>query len=84
MQSYGYKEIIDYLDQRLDFVQAISQIKQRTRNYAKRQLTWFRKDSRINWLDVSEFDSVDQIIEKILTSGYEKNCDLTVVGDRLS
>ncbi|MEC8893088.1 MAG: hypothetical protein VX901_07150, partial [Candidatus Poribacteria bacterium] len=81
---YGYKEIIDYLDQRLDFVQAVSQIKQRTRNYAKRQLTWFRKDSRVNWLDVSEFDSVDQVIEKILTSNYEESCDLAVGEDRLS
>ena len=67
MQSYGYKEIIDYLDQRLDFGQAISQIKQRSRNYAKRQLTWFRKDSRINWLDVSDFSFVEQIIEIIST-----------------
>ena len=65
VQSYGYKEIIDYLDQHLGLDQAISQIKQRTRNYAKRQLTWFRKDSRINWLDVSDFDSVDQIIERM-------------------
>ena len=67
MQSYGYKEIIDYLDQRLDFGQAVSQIKQQTRNYAKRQLTWFRKDARITWFDVSEFDFLDQVAEKILT-----------------
>ena len=45
MDTVGYKEIISYLDGQLDIKQAIELIKQHTRNYAKRQITWFHKES---------------------------------------
>lgn len=51
MQGLGYKQLNDYLDQQTDFSEAINLMKQKTRNYAKRQITWFNKepiDYRIN------------------------------------
>ena len=51
LQSFGYKELIAYLDGKCTYLEAIKQLKQNTRRFAKRQLTWFRKDTRIEWLD---------------------------------
>jgi tRNA dimethylallyltransferase len=51
LQSFGYRELIAYLDGKCTYLEAISQLKQNTRRFAKRQLTWFRKDTRIEWLD---------------------------------
>lgn len=50
-QAIGYKEIIDYLDGVCTVDEAVAAIKQATRRYAKRQLSWFRRESRITWLD---------------------------------
>jgi len=49
LQTVGYKEIFDYLDGNISLTSAIEQIKTSTRKYAKRQLTWFRKDKEIKW-----------------------------------
>lgn len=50
MQGLGYKELLPYLKDEADLAQCTDLIKKRTRNYAKRQLTWFRPDERIRWL----------------------------------
>ena len=65
IQSFGYKEIIEYLDGKRTLDEAITQLKQNTRRFAKRQLTWFRGDSRIEWIDISDFSSVDQIADNL-------------------
>lgn len=63
LQSFGYRELIAYLDGDCTYLEAISQLKQNTRRFAKRQLTWFRKDTRIEWLDrESTSDSVGVIL----------------------
>ena len=49
LQSVGYKEIFDYLDNKISLEKAIEDIKTNTRQYAKRQMTWFRKDPGILW-----------------------------------
>lgn len=49
LQTVGYKEIFDYLDGKLLLEEAIHQIKVHTRQYAKRQMTWFKKDADIEW-----------------------------------
>ncbi|MCM1009376.1 MAG: tRNA (adenosine(37)-N6)-dimethylallyltransferase MiaA [Fusobacterium sp.] len=49
VDTIGYREIIDYLDGKLDLKAACDILKQNTRRYAKRQLTWFRKNSYIDW-----------------------------------
>jgi len=43
MKSIGYQEVQEYLDENISLEDAISQVQQNSRNYAKRQLTWFRK-----------------------------------------
>ena len=50
-QALGYKEIFDYLDGKISLKDAKDLIKQQTRNYAKRQLSWFRNDERVIWID---------------------------------
>lgn len=65
MKGIGYKEILDYLDVKISFDKAIEMIKQGSRNYAKRQLTWFRKDNRVNWIDKEFFKDEEEIVEYI-------------------
>ena len=66
MQSFGYKELIEYLDGKRTLDEAIALLKQNTRRFAKRQLTWFCNDSRIEWLDTSQFSSIDGIVDNLL------------------
>ena len=66
LQSFGYKELIAYIDGTCTYPEAVSQLKQNTRRFAKRQLTWFRKDTRIAWLErTSTPDVVTALLEKI-------------------
>lgn len=51
LQTVGYKELFEYLDGNIQLDDAIALIKKNTRNYAKRQLTWFRKIEKINWVE---------------------------------
>jgi tRNA dimethylallyltransferase len=54
LQTVGYKEVFDYLDGKLTWNEAVEQIIIHTRQYAKRQLTWFRKDKDIKWFEAGE------------------------------
>jgi tRNA dimethylallyltransferase len=54
LQTVGYTELFDYLDGKTSLAHAIEQIKINTRQYAKRQMTWFRKDDQIRWMKASE------------------------------
>lgn len=65
MKGIGYKEIIRYLKGEISYDEAIYLIKKGSRNYAKRQLTWFRKDERVIWIDKDNFSSEDEIIQHI-------------------
>lgn len=56
MQGLGYKEIIAYLNKEYGLEEAIDTIKMRTRRFAKRQLTWFRRDRYIRWFDADGTD----------------------------
>ncbi|HET9747072.1 MAG TPA: tRNA (adenosine(37)-N6)-dimethylallyltransferase MiaA [Chitinophagaceae bacterium] len=51
LQTVGYSEIFEHLDGKLSLPAAIEEIKKNTRQYAKRQMTWFRKDKEINWVN---------------------------------
>lgn len=51
LQTVGYKEIFEYMDGKYSLQEAIEKIKQHTRNYAKRQMTWFKGDKEIHWFD---------------------------------
>jgi tRNA dimethylallyltransferase len=62
--AIGYKELIPYFEGREALSVCVEKIKQETRRYAKRQLTWFRRNAQINWLILSENDEVQEISEK--------------------
>lgn len=62
-QAIGYKELLPYFENKISLQKALDSIKQLTRNYAKRQLTWFRRDLRINWIELNKNDKIEKIIE---------------------
>ena len=63
LNTVGYSEIFDFLDDKITLQDAISTIKQNTRRFAKRQLTWFRRDDEINWFEPNQKDEVINFIE---------------------
>ncbi|MDD3225646.1 MAG: tRNA (adenosine(37)-N6)-dimethylallyltransferase MiaA, partial [Clostridium sp.] len=68
MKGIGYKEILYYLNGDITLEEAIDMIKQGSRNYAKRQLTWFRKDKRAVWINKDNFKDNDAIVDFILNN----------------
>ena len=66
MQAIGYKEVVEYLDNNITYEEMIDKIKQESRHYAKRQLTWFRKDKSFTWLNTLDGNEVN--VEKIIQS----------------
>ncbi len=66
MQAIGYKEFIDYLDGRCTLVEAAALVKQSSRRYAKRQLTWLRKNKAIHWLRRESNQSGSEIVAAAL------------------
>ena len=65
MKAIGYKEIIPYIKGEIGLDETKDLLKRNTRRYAKRQLTWFRRDKRIKWIDVGKFNSRDSIVDLI-------------------
>ena len=63
MQAIGYKQVVDYLYKKCSLEETITIIKRDTRRFAKRQLTWFRKDDRIKWVEVDLDDPLNNINE---------------------
>jgi tRNA dimethylallyltransferase len=61
LQTVGYRELFSYLEDDISLEYAVQMIKQNTRNYAKRQLTWFKADEQVQWCDVD----LQQVLEKI-------------------
>ncbi|MFY7879145.1 MAG: tRNA (adenosine(37)-N6)-dimethylallyltransferase MiaA [Lacibacter sp.] len=68
LQTVGYKELFAYFDGSLDKKRAIELIKQHTRHYAKRQLTWFRRDSEINWFHPDDISAMRIFLEQSLNT----------------
>lgn len=66
LQTVGYKEVFDYLDGEIDLETCVSKIKQHTRNYAKRQLTWFKKHPDTIWLDAKPTNELCKEILQIV------------------
>ncbi len=69
MQGLGYKEIIDYLEGNNSLDEAIDKLKRDTRHYAKRQLTWFKREKDIIWVNKEDYsdeaDIIDYLIENV-------------------
>jgi len=62
MQALGYKEVLDYLDGECTLDEAVYKIKRDTRHFAKRQLTWFRRESDVIWVQKEDFEESDEKI----------------------
>lgn len=66
LNTVGYTELFDFLDGNITLEHAIELIKQNTRRFAKRQLTWFRKDDEIRWFETDQYPEIeDCIVQKI-------------------
>lgn len=74
LQTVGYRELFDYLDNKISLDDAISEIKKNTRRFAKRQLTWYRKNPDVNWFDYET--PVDEIVKFVKDKDKDKNKDL--------
>ncbi|TKC07056.1 tRNA (adenosine(37)-N6)-dimethylallyltransferase MiaA [Pedobacter frigoris] len=66
LNTVGYSELFDYLDGESTLQEAVDKIKQNTRRFAKRQLTWFRKDDSITWFEPNQTNAVINHIHKII------------------
>ena len=60
-QAIGYKELRPYFDGEIPLEQAVENLKRATRRYAKRQLTWFRRNERINWLYIDKYQKREDL-----------------------
>ena len=73
MQGLGYKEVLDYLDGKISLDEAIYIIKRETRHFAKRQLTWFRRENDVIWFDRGDYKQKEEaILEGMLAVLKEK------------
>ena len=71
MKGIGYKEILDYLLNNCSLEESLEKLKQHTRNYAKRQITWFKRNKEIHWFNPLEDKD---IVNKIINLFKEKDC----------
>lgn len=77
MQGLGYKEILDYLDDSITLEEAVYYIKRDTRHFAKRQLTWFRREKEVIWINKWEFQySNEKILAYMKQKMTENQIDL--------
>ncbi|OIK11093.1 tRNA (adenosine(37)-N6)-dimethylallyltransferase MiaA [Bacillus sp. MUM 116] len=65
IQAIGYKEVYDYLDEKISLEQAVENLKQNSRRYAKRQLTWFRNKMSVQWFDVTDEQNFSKKLTEI-------------------
>lgn len=76
LQTVGYSEIFDYLDGKCSLEEAIEKIKQNTRRFAKRQITWFKKSDNIRWFDPEDYNGILNYLNQLIPfplSGEQKS-----------
>jgi tRNA dimethylallyltransferase len=66
LQTVGYSEIFEHLDEKMSLEAAIEEIKRNTRQYAKRQLTWFKKDKEIHWINARQKSEIVSMAQKLV------------------
>lgn len=72
MQGLGYKEFFDYFDGRMTLEETVEKIKKDTRHFAKRQLTWFRREKEVIWLNKKEYEQEEALLDSVLNIIEEK------------
>ncbi len=85
MQGLGYKEILDYLDGQITLEEAVEIIKRDTRHFAKRQLTWFRREKEVTWLDrnICREGTTDQGEAKLLEEALNFVKEKQIVAEQI-
>ena len=78
MQGLGYKEILDYLNGECTLEEAIYILKRDTRHFAKRQLTWFRRERDVIWVDKSQYNYDEQRILEVMLARIRERINLHV------
>ncbi|RZL49502.1 MAG: tRNA (adenosine(37)-N6)-dimethylallyltransferase MiaA [Pedobacter sp.] len=73
LNTVGYSELFDYLDDKTDLLSAIAMIKQNTRRFAKRQLTWFRRDENTPWFEPNQFEGIIKYLNKSVIPSSEES-----------
>ena len=76
MQSIGYRQMVWYLQGTMDYEQAVEKLKQATRNFAKRQITWYKKMPYIQWLKLAATPDYTNVVERICEMLVEKEISL--------
>lgn len=76
MQGLGYKELLAYLDGEIALEEAVYRIKRDTRHFAKRQITWFKREKEVIWLDRQEFAGNQEILAHMLDCLRKKEIDV--------
>jgi tRNA dimethylallyltransferase len=71
LQTVGYSEIFEHLDGKMSLESAIEEIKKNTRQYAKRQMTWFKKDKEINWINVKQVSEIVIMAQKLVQDDWK-------------
>ena len=66
LQTVGYSELFDYFDNKIGLDETVDKIRQHTRNYARRQMTWFRREPGITWLTVEESEPLEQTVDRVI------------------
>lgn len=69
-QALGYKEVVEYLDGKWTKEQMIEELKKRTRNFARRQMTWFRRFKNVRWVEPGSKSSISELFPLILDARY--------------
>jgi tRNA dimethylallyltransferase len=72
MQGIGYKELLACLDGEMTIEEAVSLIQKESRHFAKRQLTWFRREKEVIWLDRGEFQGEEAILDEMQSRMKQK------------
>lgn len=73
MQGLGYKEILDYLQGECTLSEAVYLLKRDTRHFAKRQITWFKREREVKWLNLPDFNNdLDKVLETMIKDINEK------------
>lgn len=73
MQGLGYKEFFPYFEGKISLEEVVEQIKQETRRFAKRQLTWFRREKDVIWMDKGEYETEEDILSDMIKHLKERH-----------
>ena len=73
MQGIGYKEFFDYFEGKESLEETVERIKKDTRHFAKRQMTWFRREKEVIWIDKGDYEEEDQILSAMKDILKSKN-----------